>query len=666
MPDYDDLHTAALELFGQAITAARRADAKETLQRLQAGRDRLAASLLTVVVCGEFSRGKSTLLNALLDQKEDRPLLPVGISYTTSVVTTIAYGDPELITVQLEDGDSIPITRAELSRYVTQDGNPGNSRQVASVSIQTPSDLLASGLAFIDTPGIGGVFTAHAAVTSAVIPLADAIVFVADVVQPMTASEIRFLRRAVEAAGVSGDKNSLICVLTKIDRVSDYDAVVAGTRAKLAEATGWPRVQVVPVSSQAKLDYNESRDTDDLTDSNFPELRRVLWDTLARRRATAVLAAALQDVDGAAAALLQPVEVELAMLRAAGPQAAAKLRKAIEERRLNLEGLGVGAATWRGDLLRDVEAMAADARKGVVKSADQAWRNVPGYLDDNALLDDPDRLFERLGEDLAAITSIADRQLYDRAARLQRELAGQLGLDLGPVEIRRLPPPPVPAPREAPPTGTPQDPQPDGQEQGQLRKRLAALRASSSTVSVGTTVGSVLGRLIGMFILPGAGPIIGGTVGATAGLLITGGTKLARWRNPDDTVRRQSRAQRRKQLRADLDDYYQQVLCPYLKDHVAQVASDWGTAITAETDSRIRQLLASTAKSAARIASQASASQEASQEAGQEAGEQEPDGSRHERTAAREAALVAERESLQAIRQRATELAVAAAELAAS
>ena len=642
MPGYDDLRADALELFGQAITAARRADATETLRRLVAGRDRLADSLLTVVVCGEFKRGKSTLLNALLEQRDE--LFPVGVSYTTSLVTTVVHGGQERITVRLaSDGagtdarpaeiEELVISRAELRDYVTQDGNPGNEKRVLSADIELPSDQLVSGLVLVDTPGIGGVYTRHTAVTNEVLPLADAIVFVADVHQPLTATEIRFLRRAVEAARVGNDPDALICVLTKTDQVAGYDETVARTQARIAEATGWPRVPVVPVSSQAKIEYLSSDDEADLADSNFPALERVLWDTVTRRRARAVLARALQDVDGAATALLEPVNAELKALLAAGPEAAAAVRETIEARRRHLAGLGVAAAFWRGDLVRSAEDMGREVSKRTLEHADRAWRNVPGYLADNAMLDHSDRLFQRIDEELSLITGIADRMLYDRAALLQRELAGQLGLDLGRAEIRRLPAAPVPAVRAPGPAA----------EVGRPRRRPAE-PGTPDVTSIGSTVGSVLGRLIEMFRTPGAGARIGETISATASVVVSGAVKLARWRTADSPVWRQPRGEVRRQLHADLDEYYQQVLRPHITSHVTMVTSEWEAMIAAEIDSRIRQEQASAAESARRLS--------------------EPTPQDAERAAAREAALKAAQEPLEELRRRVGELAQAAAELA--
>ena len=141
-----------------------------------------------------------------------------------------------------------------------------------SASITLPSEPLASGLVLLDTPGIGGVYTEHTAATNAVLPLADAIVFVADVHRPLTVPELRFLKRATEVAEVGNDRDALICVLTRIDQQADYERTVADAQATLAAEIGWP-VPVVPVSSVLKLKYLASRDETTSPTATSPRLR---------------------------------------------------------------------------------------------------------------------------------------------------------------------------------------------------------------------------------------------------------------------------------------------------------------------------------------------------------------------------------------------------------
>ena len=240
MRSFDELRVDVLVLFDQADAPATALGAgQETVRRLALARQRLASGHLAVAVCGEFKRGKSTLLGALL---EDPGLFPADTLPGTNAVTTIRYADKETVTVTVEvpagGTERLSITRDEIADYVTERGNPGNKRKVLAVEIETPNPQLASGLAFVDTPGVGGVFAEHTAVTLTFLPSADALVFVTDVEAPLLGSELAFLRRAIDAANLTDDADSLVCVMTKIDQGTEYEELYQEDLAELARLTG--------------------------------------------------------------------------------------------------------------------------------------------------------------------------------------------------------------------------------------------------------------------------------------------------------------------------------------------------------------------------------------------------------------------------------------------
>jgi predicted GTPase len=72
----------------------------ERAQRFQVLRESLDDANLRIVIFGEFSRGKSTLINALLG----RAVLPAKLIPTTGHITRIVFGTPEEIRVRYVDG----------------------------------------------------------------------------------------------------------------------------------------------------------------------------------------------------------------------------------------------------------------------------------------------------------------------------------------------------------------------------------------------------------------------------------------------------------------------------------------------------------------------------------------------------------------------------------
>ena len=67
----------------------------------------------TVVVLGEFKRGKSTFINAILGE----PLLPMDVLPETAVISAIMYDDEPCIGVVHSDGTA---TEGEVSREYLQ------------------------------------------------------------------------------------------------------------------------------------------------------------------------------------------------------------------------------------------------------------------------------------------------------------------------------------------------------------------------------------------------------------------------------------------------------------------------------------------------------------------------------------------------------------------
>ena len=96
--------------------------ALRAVRDLSAARARVAEDRFNLVVLGEFKRGKSTLINALVG----RAVLPTGVVPLTSVVTAIGAGDRDRLVVRYGDGREEEHPLSELANYVTEARNPGN------------------------------------------------------------------------------------------------------------------------------------------------------------------------------------------------------------------------------------------------------------------------------------------------------------------------------------------------------------------------------------------------------------------------------------------------------------------------------------------------------------------------------------------------------------
>jgi hypothetical protein len=112
--------------------------------RCEALLKKLAEDRFTLAVVGQFQRGKSSLMNAVIG----RELLPTGPLPLTSTVTVLKFGPVERLVVGYK-GSRLTSTfpMSALVDFVTEPGNPGNRRRVTTVTVEVP-------LPFLKRPGI--------------------------------------------------------------------------------------------------------------------------------------------------------------------------------------------------------------------------------------------------------------------------------------------------------------------------------------------------------------------------------------------------------------------------------------------------------------------------------------------------------------------------------
>jgi len=153
---------------------------------------RLAEDQFNLMVVGRFSRGKSTLINAILGGD----YLPTEIVPLTSVITTVRYGSrPQVVLHFRDSGLNREVPLSQLEEYVTQRGNPGNAKKIAWAEIQLPVEILRRGFHFVDTPGLGSPIIENTLTTERFLPQADAFILVTGYESPISEEEHRILER---------------------------------------------------------------------------------------------------------------------------------------------------------------------------------------------------------------------------------------------------------------------------------------------------------------------------------------------------------------------------------------------------------------------------------------------------------------------------------------
>jgi dynamin family protein len=387
-----DLGIRAAEAYGRDDLAGR-------LTTLRRG---LADPVINVVVAGEFKQGKSSLVNALVGAN----VCPVDDDVATAVPTYVRNGAQPQAYVLIEPAPDrgpglsapgltspaatrtdeaalrrVPVDPAQARRYVVESAPigavpdpslPGPGERVAGVEMWLPRQLLAGGLVLVDTPGVGGLGSAHAAASLAAIATADAVIFVTDASQELTRSELDFLTQARKLCP------AVLCVITKIDFYPAWRTVRDLDQRHLAPLRD---IGLLAVSSSLRSRAVRTNDREVNAESGFADLVSFVSGRVGGGVANRVAAQAADDVMSVCDQIVAQFEAERAAL--ADPAAVQAIVDDLNIAKRRVEALRSSAAKWNqtlsdgvGDLSSDIDHDLRGRIRIVTQEADDSVENV--------------------------------------------------------------------------------------------------------------------------------------------------------------------------------------------------------------------------------------------------------------------------------------------------
>ena len=150
---------ALATLVKQQIEVLHSLDMKEMEANIRKLEERILTDNFKVIVLGEFKRGKSTFINALLRQE----VLPAFSTPTTAIINEVKWGDKQkamLYYKKQASGSALPpqeIPVDEIEEYVViKDSDSGKAKEspYEKVELFWPLDLCRNGVEIIDSPGL--------------------------------------------------------------------------------------------------------------------------------------------------------------------------------------------------------------------------------------------------------------------------------------------------------------------------------------------------------------------------------------------------------------------------------------------------------------------------------------------------------------------------------
>ncbi len=313
------------------------AGVEERLRRLET---QVRADKVMVAFVGEFSRGKSELINAIFFAGYGRRIMPASAGRTTMCPTEMGYdadvppclrllpietrlqpqalmewrmapekwtrvdldvNDPQQLAAALEMvAQTRQVTKDDaralgLWHNETPDDNPRVDAQGlvevprwrhALINIAHP--LLKQGLVILDTPGLNAI-GAEPELTVSLLPQAQAVVFILGADTGVTKSDLSIWREHLLVDPEEADAR--LVVLNKIDTLWDALSSAAQVQSQMerqcastAEILGIPIANVIPVSAQKGLVAKVTNDAALLKASRLPDLERALGDGIMGQR----------------------------------------------------------------------------------------------------------------------------------------------------------------------------------------------------------------------------------------------------------------------------------------------------------------------------------------------------------------------------------------------
>src|SRR5437773_4525388 len=189
--------------------------------------DRMESAAFEVGVFGVVRSGKSSLLNCILQTD----VLPIGVTPVTAIPTRISHGPVAEAGIEFAEAQPQIIPLSQLPEFATEQKNQGNKKHVTRIFVKLPSDRLAEGVTFVDTPGLGSLAVAGAEETIAYLPRCDLGIVLIDASAGLTQDDLVVVQALYQAGA------SIMVLISKADlfTAADREQMMAYVKANLRD-----------------------------------------------------------------------------------------------------------------------------------------------------------------------------------------------------------------------------------------------------------------------------------------------------------------------------------------------------------------------------------------------------------------------------------------------
>ncbi|MGN0600849.1 MAG: dynamin family protein [Oscillospiraceae bacterium] len=169
----------------------------------------------SLVVLGDFKRGKSTIINAILGKS----IAPVNVAPETFTINSISYGETPTAEAVLTNGQRIMLTSDDLQRERLEKLTRVFPDSLEYIDIRDNAEILKE-IRIVDTPGLSDLDCLDKQVQDYLVN-ADAILYVASALSPFSESEQEFLATHIRPMSFS----KLFVLVNMIDAMGSLNDI---------------------------------------------------------------------------------------------------------------------------------------------------------------------------------------------------------------------------------------------------------------------------------------------------------------------------------------------------------------------------------------------------------------------------------------------------------
>lgn len=308
--------------------------------------DKVANEHFEVAIVGEFKRGKSTLINAMLGEE----VLPADVLPATATLNRVTYSDEPYVEVEYKDGNHEKVAIDQLENYVTKltEESEMKAETVKEATVHYATDFCKNNVDIIDTPGLNDD-EQMTNVTLSILPEIDAAVFVISANSPFSQFEKDFLEKkmltsdvgriifAVNCFGTFSKEDENKIVETVRNRIGRY--VMEKAKQVMGEDSrefavykrkiGTPKV--IGIYAKKALTAKMNGDRQALEESNFPEFEEALETLLTKERGAITLQILSTKIANSGTEILNSVVLQENALMMENDEFMVNYQKAIDE-----------------------------------------------------------------------------------------------------------------------------------------------------------------------------------------------------------------------------------------------------------------------------------------------------------------------------------------------